>query len=126
MPLLLQRWMTGTPDARQVFLINEVVNPFVFSLFRHKQLLWQLLTVASSGKSQKYTWLSQKSEAGKNKPTATNIVREYYKFSSKHARDAVKLLSYEQAVELAQELGYQPDVIAKLKKEYDVNGSKSK
>lgn len=125
-PLLLQRWMSGTSSAQQVYLLNEVVNPYVFSLFRHKDLLWKLLTVASSGRAQRYTWLSQKSDAGRHKPIATKVVSEYYKYNIKHATDAVKLLSYEQVAELAHDLGYQPDVIAKLKKEYDANGSKSK
>lgn len=124
-PLLLQRWMTGTSDARQIFLINEVVNPFVFSLFRHRQLLWQLLSVVGPGKFAKYTWMSQKSEAGQNKPVSTQVVADYYKYSLKHARDAVKLLTYEQVVDLAQELGHQPDVLAKIKKEYGVSGGKS-
>src|SRR5688572_7896274 len=42
-PLVLMRWMTGTDDERQVVCLNEFANPYVFSLFRHKQLLANLL-----------------------------------------------------------------------------------
>lgn len=124
-PLLIQRWLSGTSSAQQVFLLNEIVNPFVFSLFKHKQLLWQLCTVATSGKSQRYQWMGQKSEAGKNKPASTQVVADYYGYSLRHARDAVKCLTKEQIVDLATELGAQPETIAKIKKEHDANGSKS-
>ena len=122
-PLLLQRWMSGTDSARQVFFLNEVVNPFIFSLYKHKSLLWKLLTIAAPGSFKKYQWVSQKSEAGQNKPVSTAVVMEYYKYNSRHARDAVKLLTYEQVVSLAGDLGYQQDSIAKIKKEFDANGS---
>ena len=121
-PLLLQRWMSGTDSAKQVFLLNEIVNPFVFSLFKHKPLLWKLLTLAAPGSFKKYQWMSQKSEAGHNKPASTVVVMEYYKYSSKHAKDAVKLLTYDQVVSLAHSLGYQQDTITKIKKEFDANG----
>jgi hypothetical protein len=124
-PLLIQRWLTGTESARQVFMINEIVNPFVFSLFRHKQLLWQLITICTPGKFQKYTWTSQKTDKH-SKPVSAQIVSQYYKYSAKHAKDAVKLLTYDQVVELAHQLGAQQDTITKIKKEFDVNGSRSK
>jgi len=123
-PLLIQRWMTGTESARQVFMINELTNPFVFSLFRHKQLLWQLLTICAPGRFQKYTWTSQKGSGGE-KSTSVQVVAEYYKYSTRQAKDAVKILSYEQVAELAQQLGYQQDIITKIKKEYNANGGKS-
>lgn len=123
-PLLLQRWMSGTSDARQVYLLNEVANPYVFSLYKHKQLLWQLLTVCAPGKFAKYQWMSQKGAGAVNKPLSTQVVSEYYKYSTRHAKDAVAVLSAEQILELAQELGYQPDEIAKIKKEHNADGKR--
>jgi hypothetical protein len=117
-PLLIQRWMSGTSSARQVFLLNEVANPYVFSLFKHKTLLWQLLTISAPGKFAKYNWMSQKGTKDHNKPVATKIVMEYYGYSSKHAIDALKVLTYENVVELAHNLGHQSDTISKLKKEF--------
>lgn len=117
-PLLIQRWMSGTNSARQVFLLNEVANPYVFSLFKHKTLLWQLLTIAAPGKFAKYNWMSQKGAKEHNQPVATKVVMEYYSYNSKHAQDAVKLLNCEQIITMANDLGYQPDVIAKIKKEF--------
>jgi hypothetical protein len=121
-PLLIQRWMSGTDSAKQVFLINEIVNPFVFSLYKHPKLLWKLLTITAPGNSKKYKWMSQKSEAGTKKPTSTAVVAEYYGYNSRHARDAVNLMTYDQVVELASSLGYQQDTITKIKKELDANG----
>lgn len=123
-PLLLQRWMSGTLDARQVFLLNEVANPYVFSLYKHKDLLWKLLTVCAPGKFAKYQWMSQKGAGAVSRPITTAVVMEYYKYSTKHAKDAVQLLSVEQVIELAQHLGYQPEEIAKIKKEYNADGKR--
>lgn len=123
-PLLLQRWMSGTSDARQVFLLNEVANPFVFSLYKHKELLWHLLTVCAPGKFAKYQWMSQKGAGSVNKPVSTEVVMKYYGYNTRHAKDAVELLSADQILELAQHLGYQPEEIAKLKKEHNADGKR--
>lgn len=117
-PLLIQRWMSGTSRRSQVFLLNEVVNPYVFGLFKHKTLLWQLLTIAAPGKSVKYNWISQKGAKTHNKPVATKVVMEYYGYSSKHAIDALRVLSATQVIVLANDLGYQQDIISKIKKEF--------
>jgi len=121
-PLLLQRWLSGTSSARQIMMLNEISNPYIFSLYKHKDLLWKLLTVTTPGHFCRYTWTSQKQNSDK-RPVATSIVKEYYKYSSKHAQDAVKLLSYDHILALAQELGRQQDDLTKLKKEYDTNAS---
>ena len=55
-PFLVARWLSGTYSARQIYFINEIVNSLVFSLPNHKQLLWQLLTICTSGKQQRYIW----------------------------------------------------------------------
>jgi len=124
-PLVLQRWLTGTNDPRQVVLVNEVVNPFVFNLYKHPHLMWLLMTIVTSGIQKRYTWPSQKSKVGLTKPVAASAVKEYYKYSSADANDAVKLLSCEQVIDIAQSLGYQQDEITKIKKEFNVNGTKS-
>lgn len=125
LPVLLQRWLTGTTSQQQLILVNEVVNPFVFTLYKHPQLLWYLMTAVTTGKSNRYKWPAQKSKAEGNKPTAVLIVQEYYRYSSAHANDAVKVLSCDQVIELAHSLGYQQDTVSKIKKEFNVNGAKS-
>ena len=117
-PFLVMRWMSGTADARQVYFINEFVNPFAFSLPNHKELLWYLLILSNSGKQQRYTWNKLPASANSPKPASTKVVAKYYNYSMKDAIDALVVLSYQDVVELAEELGTQPDELAKIKKEY--------
>lgn len=116
-PLLAMRWMSGTSDPIQIVMLNEVVNPYVFALHSHKQLLWQLLTVANSGKKQRYSWLKVASKFDPNKPLATKAVADYLRCSMSEAADALRLLSNEDVIELVEELGWQKDELAKVKKE---------
>jgi ketosteroid isomerase-like protein len=48
---------------------------------------------------------------------ALDIVKEYYDFSEREAKQSLPLLSSEDVIQLAEELGYQVDEIKKLKKE---------
>lgn len=117
-PFLAMRWLSGTSSPLQVYMINEVINQYAFSLFAHKQLLWNLLTVATSGKKQKYSWIKAPNKASSSKPMATKILQQYYGYSSKHASEAANVLSKDQIIAIADELGIQADDMAKLKREY--------
>lgn len=116
-PLITMRWMSGTSSDAQILILNQYVNPYVFSLFNHKALLFKLLNVASTGRSQRYKWLGQKKAAPKQ-PIALNLLREYYKCSSRVANEYIKLLKQEDAILMAESLGYQKDEITKLKAEF--------
>lgn len=116
-PFLVTRWLTGTSDAAQVMLLNEYANPYMFSLTKHKQLLWQLLTIADSGKQRRYTWLKQPSKLETGRSNAVKVLREYYGYSVEEAASALNILTRAQVVELAEEMGWQADEIAKVKRE---------
>lgn len=116
-PSVTARWMSGCTDARQVMLINEFVNPYTFSLYKHPQLLWQLLTAANSGKNQMYSWNKLPGKAGSGKPNALRAVMQFYKYGPDEAATAMTLLSRDDILEIAANLGWQPDEIAKVKKE---------
>jgi hypothetical protein len=117
-PFLVMRWMSGTADALQVHLINEIANPYAFALANHKLLMWQLLVACNSGKKHKYNWLKLPSSSNPAKPISVKVVSQYFQYSTAHATDAVKLLSKHDILEFAEELGYQPDEMSKLKKEH--------
>lgn len=116
-PFLVARWLSGTSDAAQVMLLNEYVNPYSFSLTKHKELLWQLITIADSGKQRRYTWLKQPSKPESGRPNAIKVLREYYSYSIDEATAALAVLSRAQVVSLAEELGWQAEEIAKIKRE---------
>lgn len=117
LPIVLMRWMTGTTSERQIYFINELVNPFVFSLHNHKELLVQLLTICAPGKSKRYIWKKAPSNKTTATPETVKIIKQYYSYNSRDAIDAIPLLSKEDILELADELGVQKDIITKIKKE---------
>lgn len=116
-PFLVMRWLSGTYSKQQVFLINELVNPYAFDFREHKELLWYLLTICTSGKSQRYVW--NKSSA--TTPTASNAIQaiqEYYQYSRRDAERALKILTQDNVIQIAEELGWQDDEINKIRKEF--------
>lgn len=116
-PFLVARWMSGTSAPVQLCLLNEFVNPYAFSLTNHKQLLWQLLTICSTGKSQRYVWnkLPAKRETGR--PNAIKCVKEYFGYSTRDALDAMEILTRSQILDFAEQLGWQTEEIAKIRRE---------
>lgn len=116
-PFVVLRWLTGTRDARQVYFLNELVNPFVFSMPNHKQLLYFLLTTATSGKQQRYTWAKSLTKKTSSTPIILGVVKSYFKYNTTDAVEAMVLLTNEDILSCAEQLGYQPDEITKIKKE---------
>lgn len=114
-PLVVMRWMSGTSDERQIMLLNEFVNPAVFSLGKHPHLLMQLLQVASSKTPKRYNWLSVKSK--KKNVEAMKVVAEFFDMSSREVRLLDPFPSDEEVLGMADALGWQKDDIKKLEKE---------
>jgi hypothetical protein len=115
--LITMRWMAGTTDERQIIFLNELVNLAVFSLPEHKQLLMELLTVCSSGKPKRYSWVNYKLTAGSKKKLAVQLVADHYNLSLKEAEDSVLQFSTEELLELAEIQGWQKEDLKNLKKE---------
>ena len=122
-PFVLMRFLTGTYNKGQIILVNELVNPYSFSLYTHKDLLWKLLTICTTGKSQRYAWnktLSNKSA----KPVITQVVQEYFQYNRKDAEQVVSLLSPDDIIQMAEELGWQDDETNKIRKELGLQAVK--
>ena len=100
-------------------MLNEVVNPYVFPLFEHKSLLFQLLTVCST-KPQRYKWLKIKSHDSPHTRTI-ELIQRHYNYSRRQAKDALKLLSVDAILDMAEQHGYQKEQIVKLKAELAKN-----
>ena len=116
-PYVIMRWLTGTSSARQIYYLNTLVNPYVWTLHKHKKLLYNLLTTSTNGKPQRYKWVRAQSRRDK-KPLSTQIVKSYIGYSTREAQDALEVLTVEDIIEYADELGYQKDEITKLKREW--------
>jgi|SRR5579859_886848 len=114
-PLVVMRWLSGTSDKRQIMMLNEFVNPYIFALGKHPHLLMQLLQVASSKTGGRNNWLGIKSK--KKNVEALKVVGEYFEMSEREARTLNPFPSDQEIFEMAEELGWQKDELTKLKKE---------
>lgn len=116
-PFLVMRWMSGTSTPLQIMMINEYPNRYVFPLQQHKSLLWNLLVSSNSGKKQKYVWNKLPAKIDPSRPMCTKVLMQYYKYSTKEAVEALRMLTREDVLQLAEELGMQQEDISKIKKE---------
>jgi hypothetical protein len=117
------RWLTGTSDPRQIYFLNELVNPHVFE-FRDKRLLYYLLTIAASGQHQRYKWKKPASRKGASLSTAVTVIKRFYDYTTKQAVDVLPILSNEQIMEHAEDLGLQKEEINQLRKELKTRNGK--
>lgn len=116
-PLILMRWMTGTNDARQVYFLNELVNPFVFNMGKHKELLVNLITICASGRDQRYKFNKVKSKKTTSTPKAVAVIREMFNYNTIDALEALSMISNDDVLSFAEQLGRQPTEITAIKKE---------
>lgn len=120
-PYVAMRWLSGVNDMRQIIFLNEIVNPYVFALGKDKDLLLKLMTICTTGKQRRYKWIKQ----GKKEtafPLATKLVQTFYGYSKSHAKDALPSLTNDDLLSHAEELGYQPAEVKKLKLELKKRG----
>lgn len=116
-PLVVMRWMTGTSDERQIMMLNEFVNPYVFPLAKHPHLLMHSLQVASSKRPKRYAWLGVK--GGKKSTLANKAIAEYFDYSAREVNLLNPRPSNAEILQMAEELGWQKDEMTKLKKELE-------
>ena len=115
-PIVVMRWMSGTSDERQIMLLNEFVNPYVFALGKHPHLLMLLLQVASSKTNKRYYWLGIKSK--QKNIESMKVVGEYFDMSDREVSTLNPFPPEAEVMQMAEELGWQKDELTKLKKEY--------
>jgi hypothetical protein len=116
-PLVVTRWLTGTTDPRQIYFLNELVNPFTFAFAKHKELLYNLMTMCTSGKPQRYYWNKTTSKKNTKKPMVVGVIKDYFHYNTLHAIQALPLLTNEDILDYATQLGRQKEDITKIKKE---------
>lgn len=115
-PLVVMRWLSGTSDEQQIILLNEFVNPKVFTLGKHPHLLMQLLQSSNSKTTKRYQWLGIKSK--KKNVEAMKVVQEYFNMSLREVKLLNPFPSETEVLEMAELIGWQKDEISKLKTEY--------
>lgn len=115
-PYMTMRWMSCTDDIRQIFFLNELANPLVFNMHKHPQLMLKLLAACSSKIRQNYKWIKPPS-AGGSKSRPLQVIKEYYGYPSRQAKDVLPMFSKDDIIIMATELGYQKEDMKLLKTE---------
>jgi hypothetical protein len=113
-PSVIMRWLAGTDDISQIYVLNAVCNPFAFALGNHKELMLKLFASATSGNVKRYNWMPMKNDKKAPKKTL-ELIAEFHGFSQRQARDVAHLFSAEDLKEMAEQLGWQKDEIKELK-----------
>ena len=111
------RWLSGTSSMRQVFFLNELVNHLVFEFTDHKKLLVQLMSLCTDGKFTKYQWKKMSAKNNSSMSKSVGVIKEYFKYTTIQAKESMSLLSDNDVVDYAEQLGKQPDEIKTIKKE---------
>jgi hypothetical protein len=114
--------MTGTSDQAQVIRINEFVNPYVFSLGSHKELLFKLLATASTGSSRRYSWA--KGPTSIQARSTIEVLRQYYNCSSREAKLHLQAVKKDDLLLMGDSLGWTKDEMKKLKDELEPKKAK--
>lgn len=116
-PYVAMKWMLGTDNKRTLLRLNSRANQYMFSLGNHKQLLYMLLCACTNGKSQRHSWIKT---AGKpsTMPTTLDVVQEFYKYSERHAKQVLPMLTKDEVLDMAQWLGRQSEELTKIKNEF--------
>lgn len=102
-------------------MLNELVNPHVFTLGKQPDLLVDLMTVCTDGRPTRYNWIKVEKKQSKY-PVCIDVLMRYYTFSSIKARQSLPALSDDAILEHAIDVGVQPDEMKKLKKELKERG----
>lgn len=116
-PLVVQRWLSGTRDERQLMALNQFANPRLFALRQHPQLLLLLLQACTMKQQQgrRYSWPGVKHRA--KRELRGRVLAAAYGWSSRELQQCTVWPSDEEVERLASELGWQQDELAKLRKE---------
>ena len=115
---VIMRWLSGTDDPSLVMSTDMCLNKFIFKLHKHPELIWKLMVASRMEPTNtRYQWMKQQSATTTGKGLVIQVISEYLKYNSLQAQDAMNLLSSDQILLMAEELGWQKEEITKLKKE---------
>ncbi len=116
-PLVVSRWLSGTYNKQQIFLINEIINPLVFKLSKHKGLLYKIMTICTTGRTQRYVWTKQLPKGSASHPYTIKVIQQSLGYNIKDAKQVMPLLEPDMIVFEAENMGWQDDELNKLRKE---------
>lgn len=115
-PIVIMRWLSGTSSKKQIQYINHILNPVVFDLYKHPDLLFQLMAACSDGTQKRYKWIKKEGKI-KKRPLALDVIKRHCDCTIREAQIYIDSLSKDDILAMALELGDDKASIDKLKKE---------
>ena len=113
--VVLMRWLSGTRTPLQIELLNQIVNPVVYdrSFRQHPELIWFLLTICRG--NTRYQWMKKKPKTRLSIPI--EIIKRHYGYTTKDATEVLPILTNDDIINMAEELGIEDKELKDLKKE---------
>lgn len=112
------RWLSCTKNTSQIVAVNAFVNPFTYKFsYKHPDLIYKLMLIASSGTEKRYTWVGKKKKTC-TKPNSVQTISEYYSISKNKAVEYTQMFTLDEVLECAEALAYDKTVIKKIKDEF--------
>lgn len=123
-PFIIMRWLSGSNNRNKIERLNGIVNILAegpgaardYIRGEHGALFYNLLICSMDGRREVNRWL-KKNGGTINRSKSLSVVMRFFSYGSREANDALKILSAEDIMDMAAQLGLQKDEIAELKKE---------
>lgn len=116
-PVVLIKWLASTPDKEHLLNLNAIVNPLIFGLYKHQDLLFKLMMACSNSKYKKYKWIKTGNINSKH-DNILSVISQYYNCSKTEADSYYKTLNNSDILEMCSELNLDITQIEKIKKEF--------
>lgn len=116
-PLVIMRAMTATTNAQKIYYINELVNPFVFSLRKHEKLLMKLMTLCSVGEGKFRKNSKPLTKKTSSTPKSVEVIKQYFGYNTIRSIESLVLIPDDVIIKIAEELGRTNGEIKEIKKE---------
>lgn len=121
-PRVLIRWLSTVSDKSDfkhysILAVNDLVNLGLWSLNRHPELVWLLMTVAGTGRKQYHQWIPQ-SKGSSNTPRLDSFISQHWPHTNTTERSMLKnIKTPEEWMDLAKSSGMDDKSVKELKDE---------
>lgn len=120
-PVTAQRWLSDVRDrtkqAQYILNTNTLVNPYVFTLTKHHELLWLLMSVVGCGTKQYHGYIPTKSKRSSTK-LVDQMLSEIYPYCNEDEWNIVKsLYTNDDLIQLAKDMSKDDKFIKDLTNE---------
>jgi hypothetical protein len=122
-PRVLIRWLSSVSDKSDlqqysILAVNDLINLGMWSLNKHPELIWLLMTVAGTGRKQYHQWIPM-SRSASSQPRLDSFIHSHWPHTNSVERDMLKKLkSPSDWLDMAASAGCSDQEIRELKDEF--------